>query len=367
MISRKTIVSLALIFVLVFSSVGASFAAESASVSPEGEKAAEQLYMYGLLKGSANGFNLEGATTKAEASVMVVRMMGKEADALAGYYANPYQDVQGWASAYIACLYGNGIIADTKDMLFEPDSNVDTVTFLTMMLSVLGYIGAKEVHTADEIYAAAISSGLLTAAQADSMKTAAFTRETMVLICNNALNTQVSGQLYTLFGMLNGLGVIQNLPAPTDEIKYGKSAEQLAAEAAAEAAVQKQQQITSNAKQYMGIRYRSGGRSPSTGFDCSGFVGYVMIESGVWSQFYGSCDGVMSKCTKVTEAQALPGDIVFFKKTYNSSHTYTHVGIYLGNNQMIHSASSKGISISSFSSGYWAGHYACIARPTAMM
>ena len=90
------------------------------------------------------------------------------------------------------------------------------------------------------------------------------------------------------------------------------------------------------------------------------------------------CDGIIevyggkNKGSKklpqpVSKAEAKPGDLVFFKNTYKTSKTYTHVGIYLGNNQMIHSATSSGISISNISSGYWGSHYACIARPTAMM
>ncbi|MBR5229182.1 MAG: C40 family peptidase, partial [Firmicutes bacterium] len=64
---------------------------------------------------------------------------------------------------------------------------------------------------------------------------------------------------------------------------------------------------------------------------------------------------------------AKPGDLVFFSGTYRTSRNYTHVGIYLGNGQFIHSASSQGVTVSSFTSGYWANHYSGVARPTVLM
>lgn len=365
MISRKTIISLALVFVMVFSCF-ASYA-DTVSSSKESEAAAEKLYIYGLFKGGANGFDLEGTTTKEEASAMVVRLLGAEEDALSGVYEHPYKDVTGWSSDYIGYLYENGILGDVEDGQFFPDKNIDTVAFLKMILNALGYIEAADIEAADRIYGIAVNAGLLSETEGNELKAEeGFTRSTMVLVAYNALNTKINGESYTLYQYLDNLGVIANLSAPTDAVKYGTAAVAAADEAETENQALTTK-ITSNAKQYLGIRYRSGGKSPSTGFDCSGFVGYVMIKSGVWGKFYGSCDGVMGQCKVVAKAEAKPGDIVFFKNTYKSSNTYTHVGIYLGNNQMIHSASSSGISISNISSGYWGSHYACIARPTAMM
>lgn len=363
MISRKTIISLALVFVMVFSCF-VSYA-DTAGASKESEAAAEKLYIYGLFKGGANGFNLDGTTTKAEAAAMVVRLLGAEEDALSGAYKHPYKDVTGWSSDYIGYLYENGIIGDTEDGLFAPGNNIDTTAFLKMILNALGYVEAADSDSAERIYGIAVNVGLLTETESKELKAEGFTRSAMVLIAYDALNTKISGEEYTLYQYLDNLGVIANLAAPTDAVKYGTVSVKTAAQETDNQALTTK--ITSNAKQYMGIRYRSGGKSPSTGFDCSGFVGYVMIKSGVWGKFYGSCDGVMGQCKKVTKAEAKPGDIVFFTNTYKSSRTYTHVGIYLGNNQMIHSASSSGISISNISSGYWGSHYACIARPTAMM
>lgn len=367
MISRKTIISLALVFVMSFSCV-ASYADTAVSSTNAGESkaAAEKLYTYGLFKGGAYGFNLNGTTTKAEAAAMVVRLLGGEDDALSGAYHHPYKDVKDWSSDYIGYLYENGILEDTADGSYHPDQNIDTKTFLTMVLNALGYVESGQDLDEEQLYATAVSCGLLTDAEAKEMKKDSFTRATLVLITEDALNTKLSGTDYTLYQFLDNMGVIESLAAPTDAVKYGNVPSKPAvSETAANEDLTKK--ITTTAKQYLGIRYRSGGKSPSTGFDCSGFVGYVMIKSNVWDKFYGSCDGVIAQCKTVSKAEAKPGDLVFFKNTYKTSKTYTHVGIYLGNNQMIHSATSSGISISNISSGYWGSHYACIARPTAMM
>ena len=362
MISRRTIISLALVFVMAFSctvSYGGTYGSSS-----ESEAAAEKLYMCGLFKGGVDGFDLEGTTSSEDAAAMVVRLLGAEDDALSGVYHHPYKDVTGWSSEYVGYLYENGILGDSGDGLFRPKEDIDTVSFLTMILNVLGYVSAEESLDDSGLYDVAVVAGLFTEDEADSLKQEKMTRGVMAQISYDALNTKLSGEQYSLYEYLDRLGVIESLEAPTDEIKYGAPEEPAAAQADTGEALGSA--VVSNAKQYLGIRYRSGGKSPSTGFDCSGYVGYVLIKSGVWNQFYGSCDGVMTQCKTVSKDQAKPGDLVFFKNTYNTSKTYTHVGIYLGNNQMIHSSSSKGIMVSSFSSGYWASHYACIARPAAM-
>ncbi len=191
----------------------------------------------------------------------------------------------------------------------------------------------------------------------------------MVYVSRKALNTFIAGTETTLFNDLNSRGIIKSLAAPDDIIRYGNVKEETAhvVQQASETKPEVGNTIISKAKANLGIRYRSGGKSPKTGFDCSGFVGYAMIQSGVWSAHPGSCDGISSKCTKVSMSQAKPGDVVFFKGTYKTSRTYSHVGIYLGNGKMIHASSSKGISIDSITSGYWAKHYSSIARPTVLM
>lgn len=112
-------------------------------------------------------------------------------------------------------------------------------------------------------------------------------------------------------------------------------------------------QILAEAKKYLGTPYISGGASPS-GFDCSGFVYYVLKQLG-YSPYRTPADQYKMG-TSVTKADLKAGDIVFFAGTYASG--ISHVGIYAGNGQFIHSPNSRStVSYSDLTSGYWAQHY----------
>ena len=114
-------------------------------------------------------------------------------------------------------------------------------------------------------------------------------------------------------------------------------------------------QIVNEAKKYLGYRYVYGGASPSTGFDCSGFVYYVLKQNGYSP--YRTPEDQYKQGTYVTKANLQPGDIVFFAGT-GSSNTISHVGIYVGGGQMIHSPNSRStVSYADITSGYWANHY----------
>ena len=88
------------------------------------------------------------------------------------------------------------------------------------------------------------------------------------------------------------------------------------------------------AEKYLGYPYVWGGSSPSTSFDCSGFVCWVLNHSG-WSVGRTSAQGLYNLCTPVSRSNARPGDLVFFKGTYKTNGV-SHVGIYVGENRMIH-------------------------------
>ena len=111
--------------------------------------------------------------------------------------------------------------------------------------------------------------------------------------------------------------------------------------------------ILAEAKKYLGTPYVFGGASPS-GFDCSGFVYYVLKQLG-FSPYRTPADQY-KQGTSVSKDQLKPGDIVFFANTYASG--ISHVGIYAGNGQFIHAPNSRStVSYSDLTSGYWANHY----------
>ena len=358
----RKFISLAVAAALSFSCFAVSYADEAAvDVRTQYSATADDLYMKGLFNGSADyGFQLDEPATRVTAAVMLVRLLGAESDVTSNTYAHPYTDVQPWASNYIGYLYQNGIKFTEDPSTFDQSAKVTTTEFMKVVLTSLGYDVAD--FTADEVYQCAIATGLLTQAEAGSIVCVEFTRGAAAFILDNALHVSFADGSDTLLNKLTAEGAIQSKAAPTDQERYGL----LGQPAARSVDSSIGNVITSTGKKYIGTRYVGGGRSPS-GFDCSGFVGYTMIQSGVWSRYYGNCGGVASQCTFVSRANAVPGDIVFFSGTYASSSRYSHVGIYLGNGMMVHASSSKGVTIDSIDSKYWASHYAGIGRPNVLM
>ena len=112
------------------------------------------------------------------------------------------------------------------------------------------------------------------------------------------------------------------------------------------------------AEKYLGYPYVWGGSSPSTSFDCSGFVSWVINHSG-WSVGRLTANGLLNICTPVSAANAQPGDLIFFQGTYNTSGA-SHVGIYVGNGMMIHCGNP--ISYASINTTYWQSHFYTFGR-----
>ena len=114
------------------------------------------------------------------------------------------------------------------------------------------------------------------------------------------------------------------------------------------------------AEKYLGYPYVWGGSSPSTSFDCSGFVCWVVNHSGNgWNVGRTTADGLRSACTYVSPSEAKPGDLIFFQGTYNTSGA-SHVGIYVGEGMMIHCGDP--ISYANVNSSYWQSHFMCYGR-----
>ena len=111
--------------------------------------------------------------------------------------------------------------------------------------------------------------------------------------------------------------------------------------------------IIKEAEKYLGYPYVWGGSSPSTSFDCSGFVSWVINHSG-WDVGRLGAQGLCNICMPISSANVKPGDLVFFTGTYDTPGV-SHVGIYVGNNMMIHCGDP--ISYANLNSSYWQSHF----------
>ena len=107
------------------------------------------------------------------------------------------------------------------------------------------------------------------------------------------------------------------------------------------------------AEKYIGYPYVYGGSSPETSFDCSGFVCWVFNQSCVFRTRRLGAQGLYSLCTDISREEVMPGDLVFFEKTMGADvKGITHVGIYVGNNMMIHAGDPVGFA--DLKSAQWA-------------
>jgi len=114
------------------------------------------------------------------------------------------------------------------------------------------------------------------------------------------------------------------------------------------------------AEKYLGYPYVWGGSSPSTSFDCSGFVSYVLNNCGVgWDVGRLGASGLLGICTRVSSANVQPGDLIFFEGTYDTTGA-SHVGIYVGNNMMIHCGDP--IQYARIDTSYWQSHFLAFGR-----
>lgn len=118
--------------------------------------------------------------------------------------------------------------------------------------------------------------------------------------------------------------------------------------------------LISEAQKYLGWPYVWGGSSPSTSFDCSGFVCWVYTASGVHNLPRTTATGIFNQCSYVSPADAKPGDLIFFTKTYACDGPVSHVGIYVGGGMMIHAGDP--IKYARINTSYWQEHFYAFGR-----
>ena len=169
---------------------------------------AEQLNQLGLLKGIGRGdYEMLRAPTRAECAVMVVRLLGKEKEALQyGGEAVPFRDVPAWAAKYISYAYENGIAKGVSDDRFAPDMAVDSVQCVTFLLRALNYSDDAGDFTYDDAEDFADSVGLLEGFSGGGK----FSRADMIALSWNALNLRPKGDELTLAERLLESGAIKN-------------------------------------------------------------------------------------------------------------------------------------------------------------
>lgn len=117
--------------------------------------------------------------------------------------------------------------------------------------------------------------------------------------------------------------------------------------------------LFAEAKKYLGIPYVWGGSTPDEGFDCSGFVSWVINHSGIANVGRSTANSLRGYCAYVSKEQAQPGDLIFFQGTYQTSGA-SHVGIYIGDGKMIHCGDP--VQITSIETPYWQKHFLDFGR-----
>lgn len=123
---------------------------------------------------------------------------------------------------------------------------------------------------------------------------------------------------------------------------------------------EKFQQLMAEATKYIGYPYVWGGSSPSTSFDCSGFICWSYTHSGVYNLPRTTAQGVFDQCSPVAQTDLQPGDLVFFTGTYDSAGAVSHIGIYVGGQKMLHCGSPIGFA--DLTSSYWRNHFYAYGR-----
>lgn len=118
--------------------------------------------------------------------------------------------------------------------------------------------------------------------------------------------------------------------------------------------------LAAEAEKYLGYPYVWGGSSPSTSFDCSGFVCWVYTHSGVYNLPRTTATGIYNQCAIILASEARPGDCIFFTRTYDSAGPVSHIGIYVGNGMMIHAGDP--IKYANINTPYWQEHFYAFGR-----
>lgn len=159
------------------------------------DNCADQLKDLGLFQGTEDGYELDRAPTRGEAATMLVRLLGKEAEAKELTYEAPFTDLDDWQKPYVQCLYDNKLTNGATETTFEPEEACSAQMYTTFLLRALGYSDAAE---GDFTYDAAIDFGeTIGLVDYANCNESAFLRDHVAAMSLTALNTDVKGETET--------------------------------------------------------------------------------------------------------------------------------------------------------------------------
>lgn len=190
---------------------------------------ADYLYEHNLFKGSNKGYELDRSASRAEAAVMLIRLLGREDEGATMYASGktncPFSDVPRWAQASVSWLAENGYVKGVSETEYGSVGIVSAQQFATLILRALGYTEANGDFTYADAMRAAVRMKLISEAESASMQNS-FLRGDMVTMCFNALALTMSGSDKTLYQKLDSEGIFATKPtAPTTEPSEGSTPE----------------------------------------------------------------------------------------------------------------------------------------------
>ncbi|MGM9638434.1 MAG: DUF4358 domain-containing protein [Butyricicoccaceae bacterium] len=202
----KKITSLLLALTLCLGLLTLPAAAASEDTAARMQHTAEALKYLTLFRGSDKGFELDRAPTRMEAVIMLVRLLGKENEALAGEWSHPFTDAPTWQNAaeYLGYAYASGLTRGTSATTFSPNEPASARECVTLTLRALGYADSQEGSLWDRWETQANGIGLI---PAEMTTGSGFTRGDAVLLYYNALSCQLCGSAMNLTDSLVEAGV----------------------------------------------------------------------------------------------------------------------------------------------------------------
>lgn len=181
--------------------------AAASGASQESTVHADRLVSLHLFRGTANGYNLEGAPTRLQGLIMLIRLLGLEDEALACADPNPFTDVTGTGDRYAAYAYANGLTKGTSATTFTPSRNLSAGNYTTFLLRALGYDDSQGDFTAGQSLSFAASAGLMTAGAGTRLGSISMNRGDLVDLSYAALTCKMKGGTRTLAEKLRDDGV----------------------------------------------------------------------------------------------------------------------------------------------------------------